>query len=167
MPPKQYADRFVTLYFPSIEYRNEWAEKALAAKMPLSAWVFSMVEEKLAEANRLRPDLHREIEANQEELAALRRAVRDKDAVLEKYETELYNLRHKSFQSYPAPGEGRWDNELIRLLQTGRVWPGQALLDAMGMDPKNSEAMTILSRQLQALQDMGLVVEDPAGWRWL
>lgn len=168
MPPKQYAERAFTLYFPSAEYRTEWAEKAFAAKMPLSSWIFSMVESKLSESNMPRPDIHRELEVNREELAALRRAVRDKDAVLEKYETELYNLRHRSFHSYPkAPGEGKWDGELIRLLQTGRVWRDHALLGAMGIDPKNYDAMTILTRQLQALQDMGLVVEDPAGWRWL
>lgn len=136
--------------------------------MPLAKWIFSMVEEKLAEASRPRPDLHREVEANREELATLRRAVRDKDAVLAKYETELYNIRHWRFQSYPtAAGNGRWDRELVRILRTGRTWRDQALLDAMGIDPKNSEAMSILSHQLQALQDMGLIVEDPAGWRWL
>lgn len=168
MPPKQYAERSLTLYFPSTEYRNEWAEKALQAKMPLSSWIFSMVEASLADANRQRPDLLKEIEANREELSVLRRAVRDKDAMLEKYETELYNLRHRAFQSYPtACGTGQWDTELIRLLKTGRTWRNQALLDAMGIDSKNVEAMTILSKQLRALQDMGLVVEDPAGWRWL
>lgn len=168
MPPKQYVDRSLTLYFPSAEYRNEWAEKALSARMPLSTWIFSMVEEKLAEANRPRLELRQEVEANREELAALRRAVRDKDAVLEKYETELYNLKHGGFQSYPdIPGKGRWDKGLIRLLQNGRTWRNQALLDAMGIDPKNYEAMKILSHQLQALQDMGLVVEEQSGWRWL
>jgi len=127
-----------------------------------------MVEEKLAEANRPRLDLHREIEASREELAALRRSVRDKDAVLEKYETELYNLKHRGFQSYPnIPGKNRWDKGLIRLLQNGRTWRNQALLDAMGIDPENYEAMKILSHQLQALQDMGLVVEEQSGWRWL
>jgi hypothetical protein len=168
MPPKRYADRALTLYFPSVEYKNEWSEEALKAKMPLSTWIFSMVDAKLSEAAKPRPDLHREIDANREELANLRRAIREKDAALEKYETELYTLRHRGYLSYGmGPGKGIWDAELIHLLQSGKVWRSSDLLQALGIDPKNSEAMAILANQLRALQDMGLVAEDPQGWRWL
>jgi hypothetical protein len=165
MPPKQYKDRFLTLYFPSSEDMKRWQEKADAATLPLSHWIIATVENHLAEDSAPRLDLLRETDQSREELAKLRRELKDKAAAIEKMETELYQLRHQSFLQ--PSGQDHYSEDLITLLKSGRALRGAELLTEMGVDPMNTQALTIITRQLQNLQDLKLVEEQKRGWKWI
>jgi len=167
MPGPKYTNRSWTLYFPSEEDLKRWQEKARAAQIPFSHWIFETVEAHLTEDSAPRIDLIRETDQSREELAKLRRDLKDKSAAIEKMETELFQLRHHSFLKPTSKDLDHYSEELITLLKTGRNWHNNDLLKALGIDPKNSDAMTIVTRQLQSLQDLKLVKEGTKGWRWI
>jgi hypothetical protein len=167
MPAPKYNNRSWTLYFPSDEDMTRWKEYAKKAALPLSHWIYETVEAHLAEDSSLRLDLIRETDQSREELAKLRRDLKDKSATIEKMETELFRLRHQTLLQPITNDSNQFGEELITLLKTGRNWHGSELLKALGIDPRNSDAMTIILRQLQTLQDLKLVQEGTKGWRWV
>ena len=44
MPLEKYRSRRWEIYFPSEEFLEKWKERAKAAQMPLSKWIFETVE---------------------------------------------------------------------------------------------------------------------------
>jgi hypothetical protein len=52
-------------------------------------------------------------------------------------------------------------------LKKGRAYSGQDILKSLNVDPKDSEAVRIVHRQLQILQDFKLITEGANGWRWV
>jgi hypothetical protein len=53
------------------------------------------------------------------------------------------------------------------LLKGGKSWRGADLLKELGVDPMNTHALAIITKQLQNLQDLKLVEEGPRGWKWI
>jgi hypothetical protein len=90
-----------------------------------------------------------------------------KTLVLDKYEAELYKLRYDAF-SKPEDFDGvrRHDEELIAILKRGRTLDGYEILRELGIDPKDSGAVKIVSNQLENLRRFGLADETPHGWKW-
>jgi hypothetical protein len=167
MPRPEYKDRQFNLIFPSAVDLDEWQAEAEKCGVSLCKYILAMAEKGKNMDASPRLDLLREAEASREELGKLRRNLKDKDAALEKYETELFRLRNQAFIQPLPRGSVDYGEELIRLLKQGRNWNGPELLSALGVDPKNSDAMAIILRQLQVLQDLGLVLEGATGWRWV
>ena len=85
----------------------------------------------------------------------------------EDLKTENFKLRNKLFAMEKPEGIGQFDKELLDLLRQKRTWPNRALLDELGVDSSNIEAIQIITRQLQTLQDLSLVKESAQGWRWI
>lgn len=134
--------------------------------MPLNRYIFEMVEKAREIPNAApRPDLLQESSQAREELAKLRRELKDKAAVIEKMETELYQLRHQSFLQ--PSGQDHYSEDLINLLKGGRAWRGPDLLKELEIDPQNRVALDIITKQLQNLQDLKLVEDSPRGWKWI
>jgi oligoendopeptidase F len=90
-----------------------------------------------------------------------------KSLVLEKYETELFKYKHESFLQPEFQGKQQFSEALINLLKKGRTHSGKEILKLLNIDPKDSEAVRIVHRQLQILQDFKLIKEDITGWRWI
>jgi hypothetical protein len=41
------------------------------------------------------------------------------------------------------------------------------ILEALGIDLKDSELVKAISRQLEDLEDYGLIASTPRGWKWI
>ena len=169
MPGLKYKNRSWTLYFPSEEDLDRWQELAKAAKLPLSHWIFETMELHLAESPQEGHDLAKEVSQFKEEIATLHEELRIKSKILQQYETELFNLRHREFLQSPSEirGFAQLSEELVELLKKGKTWRSDDLLKALNLDPKNKDSISILLNQLQGLQDFGLVEESTKGWRWV
>jgi hypothetical protein len=66
-------------------------------------------------------------------------------------------------------GEGsrRHDEELIKILKKGKAIEGYAILEKLGIDPRDTEAAKLVNNQLESLRRFSLVEEDANGWRWI
>lgn len=167
MPPLKYADRTLTIYFPSKQEFEEVADAATKAKIPFSHFAREMILRGMERQTAPQPDLLRETSQDREELSRLRRALKDSAAARQKLETEIFTLRSSLFLQPIPEGQGKLSSELVELLQDGYVWRANDIMQELGIDPKNIDALKVLAGQLHALQDLKLVEEGPKGWRWI
>ena len=166
MPRPSHYNRQFLIYLPTEKDLDNWKELAKAARISLNKYIFEMVERGRQEAQP-RTDLIKEISDLREENQKQREEIKLKSLVLEKYETELFKFRHESFLQPEFQGTQQFSEALVNLLKKGRAYSGQDILKSLNVDPKDSEAVRIVHRQLQILQDFKLIEEGVTGWRWI
>ena len=166
MPRPSHYNRQFLIYLPTEKDLDNWKELAKAARISLNKYIFEMVERGRQEAQP-RTDLIKEISDLREENQKQREELKLKSLVLEKYETELFKYRHESFLQTDFQGTQQFSEDLVNLLKEGRTYSGQEILKSLDIDPKDSEAVRIVHKQLQILQDFKLIAEGVNGWRWI
>ncbi len=168
MAPPQYKNRRREIYFPSEADRTRWEGLAKAADLPFSKWVYDTIELHLnsgqpsprAKAVREAADLKKELEH-------LRGELHVKASLLERYETELYKLRHQS-QGLLGGATSQDFSTLADLLKgSSRPMTSQAILKGLHIDPRDSEAAKMVWQQLQMLRQLGFIEETTEGWKWI
>lgn len=161
-------DRAITFYFPSKEMWDDWRQAAKECNISLSKYIFEMAERGRRSGDELvRPDLIRE---NSDLKIRNRKLEDDADILktaLENAQTEIYKLRFRDFESVDADGSQEYDIGLVKLLKRGRVLDSQEILAGLGIDPRDSKAVKLVSNQLEELRRFELIKETPTGWRWL
>jgi len=171
-------ERAVWVYLPSIEQKERWQKLAAQSGASLSKWVIETVEEAIrpTEEHEWRPrkDLEEEIEVSKEEVASLRNKLRVQKIIREKLERELRRYRAKPFLVPEFEGVRHYDKELIELLRSSRSLDGKPkamtdieILQYLGIDPTEEEAVKAVSAQLGNLEAYEIVKSTPKGWRWI
>lgn len=163
MPPKEYNGRSLTLYFTSVEEVGEIYQAAKKAQVPNALFCREMIRQGMSR----KPCSDWDSNEVREELAKARRDLAKLEERSSQLEAELFAARHAAYSTYGSyPGQGQISGALVDLLQSGGSWRPDAIMKALGIDPKNIDAIRALSGQLRALQDLKLVVEGHNGWRW-
>jgi len=161
--------RYVDVYLPSEAAKRQWEEDAKKVGLPLSKFVFEAVEAfRASKDEKPRSDLIKELADIKEEAQKLRGELKLKNMLLEKLEGDVYKARYDSFKEVEL-GEGsrRHDEELIKILKYGKAIEGYTILEKLGVDPRDSEAVKLVNNQLESLRRFGLVEEGAYGWRWI
>ena len=171
-------ERAIWVYLPSIEQKERWQELAKQSGVSLSKWVIETVEEAVRPAEELewkpRKDLEEENEGLKEGVAGLRGELRQQNIIREKLERELRRYRAEPFLVPKFEGIRRYDKELIELLRSSRSLNGKPkaltdieILQYLGIDPTEEEAVKGVSAQLANLEAYGIMKSTPKGWRWV
>lgn len=160
--------RYVWVYLPTAKDRDRWHEMAKKSQTSVSSWVFAVVEEALAEKNGMRPrgELVKAMASLEEENKALREDLKLKNVVIDRYEEELRRLRAAPFQGETFKGMRAYSSELVDLLKTRGQIDGYSILDALGIGPKETEAIKAINRQLEELEAFGFIEAMGRGWQW-
>jgi len=160
--------RYLWLYLPSAAEKARWKALADKANTPLSKFCISIIEERLSEDEEFAP--RREMVRALEELKAENKGLRDdlhlKNIVLERYEAELRRYRGEIFQSPSFEGTRRYSKELVELLKLKGRADSYDLLESLGIDPRETEQVQAVSRQLEELEAFGMVRPEGRGWTW-
>jgi len=137
--------------------------------MPLSKFVYEAVEAfRASKKEAPRSNLIKELAEAKEELQKLRNELKMKNLLLEKLEGEVYKARYDSFKEVQMDeGTRRHDEELIKTLRCGKPLDGYTILNELGIDPRDTEAVKLVNNQLESLRRFGLVQETAEGWRWI
>lgn len=167
MPIKKYNNRRWEIYFPSEKFLEKWKERARAAKMPLSKWIFETVESRLAEDVIDAGEIAKDQESLRDQIRALRKELESSRAELERQKTEMFKLKHESLLQPVPNGFIQLSERLVDALKGGGTWSSRELLKELEVSSNDIEAIQITTRQLQTLQDFGLVREAAKGWRWI
>lgn len=156
-------DRQYMIYFPSRKDKERWRRLAREAKMPLSRWIYWMVEARIDEVSdgASSPDLVK----IQSENRRLRRELEKSESRIRELETELFKYRNQYFAT--TRGIGEFDPRLLEALRSGGTWGNREILDELGINPSDADAIQIVSKQLELLHDLGLVKNTNMGWRWV
>jgi predicted DNA-binding protein len=160
--------RYVWLYLPSKADKERWQALADKARTPLSTFVIEIVESTLAENEEFKPrrEMVKELDALRKEVKALHNDLRQKNIVLERYEAELKRYRSQVFLEDEFQGVRRYSKELVEVLKARGSMDSYRLLEALGIDPRESELVKAVSHQLEELEEYGMVEATPRGWRW-
>jgi hypothetical protein len=151
MPPR------ITLTLQSDEQRHKWFEEINAYGQGMSHWICAMVERGRSSPRDF--NAARELQKVREECNKLR----IKNQLLL---TSLQKERSESFKLRARPSlEGEKLN-VAPILRQGGHWSQRQLMEALQIDPVDIEALQIVRRQLEVLQDAGFVEETGSGWRW-
>jgi regulator of replication initiation timing len=161
--------RYVWLYLPSKGDKKRWQAIADKAKSPLSTFCISIIEEKLAEEEDFKPrrELTKENETLKAENKALRDDLRQKAVVLERFEADLKKYRSQSFLENDYHGVRRYSKEIVELLKSRGQVDSYKILEALEIDPRESELVKAVSRQLEELEGYGLIKAEGRSWQWI
>jgi regulator of replication initiation timing len=83
--------------------------------------------------------------------------------------TSLQKEKSKNFKLQVRPatiGEGEKLN-VAPILRQGGHWSQRQLMESLQIDPVDIEALQIVRRQLEVLQDAGFIEDTGSGWRWI
>jgi hypothetical protein len=149
--------------------KARWKGLAEKAKTPLSKWVIEIVESTLAENEEFQPRraLAKEMETLKAETKALRDDLRQKEIVLDRYEAELKRYRAQPFQEADYVGARRYSKELVEILKGRGHADSYKILEALGIDPRESELVKAVSHQLEELEAYGMIKTDGRTWKWI
>jgi septal ring factor EnvC (AmiA/AmiB activator) len=156
------------IYPPSKDLIEEWRMASRKNGTSLNNYIIEMVEKSRRSDNtNQRPELSKELSDLKEENAKLRNELRIKELILQKYESELYKLRHEAFSDQDQQGQREYDEKLVVALRRGRIMGEREIYSELGIDPRDVEAAKLVSNQLKGLMRYGLIEETSRGWRWI
>ena len=159
--------RAIYVYLPSEEMAEEWKKLAKESGVSISKFVQEHVENSLRqEKGKKFVYLIKKIEELQEENKKLREENRILKAAYEKLEEELKHYRAKPFLELQE-GSRFYEKELVKVLKEKKKVSNEELLEILGVNPKQTELIKAISKQLQNLEAYGLVEPTFDGWRWL
>ncbi len=161
--------RYVWLYLPTKADKERWQAMADKARSPLSTFCISIIEERLAEEEDFKPrrELTKENEALKAENKALRDDLRQKSIVIDRYEGELKKYRSQSFLTEDYTGVRPYSKEIVNLLKSHGQADSYKILEALGIDPRESELVKAVSRQLDELEGYDFIKADGRSWKWI
>jgi len=156
------------IYPPSKELIEEWRAESEEHGTSLNNYIIEMVEKsRHSETTNPRPDLSRENSELKEENRKLRDDLRIKELILQKYESELYKFRYGAFSDINNQGQKEYDEKLVIALKRGRTMSDWDIYSELGIDPRDAEAVKLVSNQLRGLMRYRLIEETSLGWRWI
>jgi predicted nucleic acid-binding Zn-ribbon protein len=163
-------ERAIYVYLPSHEMVKAWKRRAKRQGASISKFVIEHVENSLQQEEdptyKPRGELVKKIGALRNELKELKDDNRQKKIVIGRLEAELRNYRAEVFLEERFEGVRNYDKELIGILKRRGVLDSAELLQDLGIDPRESELVKAVSRQLNNLEAYGLVSATKRGWRW-
>lgn len=163
-------ERSIYVYLPSERMAEAWKKRAKKQGLSISKFVIEHVENSLQQEEeplfKPRGELVKEITDLRNDLRALSEDNRQKKIVIERLDGELRKYRAEAFLEEGFEGVREHNRELIGILKRRGVVDSDELLQDLGIDPRESELVKAVSRQLENLEAYGLVTATRRGWRW-
>jgi len=164
-------DRAIYVYLPSLEMVEDW--KAIAEKggVSVSKFVIERVEESIRreegeEGYLSKAELIKKLRDTEEELKNARNENRLLKKLAENLDNELRRYRVQPFLEEAFEGVRRFDKDLLGLLRKGGSYTQEQILAYLNIDPSNSDFVKAVNKQLEALEDYGLLEYKGRGWKW-
>ncbi len=98
---------------------------------------------------------------------ALRDDLRQKEIVLQRYEAELRRYRAEPFQADQFKGIRSYSRELVDILKARGHVGSYQILELLGINPGEAEAIKSVGKQLEELEKFNLIKADGKGWQWI
>lgn len=163
-------DRSIYVYLPTHEMVKAWKKRAKKQGVSISKFVIEHVENSLQQEEdptyKPRGDLVKEINELRDQIKELSDDNRQKKIVIERLDNELRKYRAEVFLEERFEGVRKYDKELIGILKRRGVVDSDGLLKDLGIDPRDSNLVIAVSKQLENLEAYGLVSSTKRGWRW-
>ena len=90
-----------------------------------------------------------------------------KSIVIEMYEAKLKRYRSQSFLEEDCRGVRRYSKELVEILTRRGQAYSHRLLEDLDIDPRETDLVKAVSKQLEELEGYGMIKAEAKGWRWI
>lgn len=163
-------ERAIYVYPPSLDMTRRWKHRAEEEDKSVSRFIIDHIEEALKDEDRdeyqPRSELVEEINQLKDENAELRKRNRMLDKLVERLDDEVKRYHGQPFAQEDYSGVRKYQRELVDVIQTrGTIRHGE-LLDALDINPRDTEVVKAINRQLQQLESYGIIKEVAGGYRW-
>jgi len=118
------------------------------------------------EREELAPRHVRELEGLKNENKALREDLHRKDILIERYETELKRYRAAPWTEIDFKGIRPLSEDLVSVLKTRGSVDRAQLLEALGIDRRETDLIKALTAQLETLKGFGMLRVEGELLRW-
>jgi len=164
-------DRAIYVYLPSLEMVKDWKRRAGRAGVSISKFVVERVEDSIRreegeEGYLSRAELVNRLREVEEELKRLRSENSLLKKLAENLDNELKRYRAQPFLEETFEGVRKFDKDLIELLRKGGPYTQEEILSHLNVDSSNVDLVKAISKQLEVLEDYGLVEYKGRGWKW-
>jgi hypothetical protein len=148
----------ITLTLENDEQYTRWLAEVNKAGHGQSKWICAMVERSLENPQDF---------SAAQEIQNLREEINKLKTEKELFLTALQKERSERFKLESRPKLEGQSLSVAKILRHGGHWTQRQLLEALGIDPVDVEAMQIVRQQLETLVDAGFVRESLGSWRWM
>lgn len=163
--------RAIYVYLHSIEQKQRWDDFAKKQGVSISKFVTEHVENSLSQVEdqsyKSIAVLWKEVKQLREQLDKETREKHVLEIAIERLEEELRRYRAQPFLDENFVGVRRYQKGLVEILREGRVVSSDEILSRLRINPSELEAVKAVSKQLENLENYGIVKSSPKGWRWV
>lgn len=164
-------ERTLYVYLPSQEMISDWKQRAEKSGASLSKFIIERVEDSIRreegeEGYLGKAELIKKLRDQEDELKKLRNENRLVKKLAENLDNELRRYRSQPFIEEGFEGVRRFDKDLLDLLRNGRAYTQEEVLAHLNIAPSDSDLVKAISKQLETLEDYGLLEYKGRGWRW-
>lgn len=168
--------RSITIYPSAQEIKEKWFEIAKKEGLSVSNFVIEVVEEYIQQKegfsskNELSKNLKSLTEQNErlrEENIELSKKVDILNLLADRYENQLTEYKNKTFiENGKFEGVREYQQNLIELFKQKSSIGEDEVVDLLHINPHDVETLKAISKQIELLQDFGVVEKIRGGWRW-
>jgi hypothetical protein len=159
--------RYTYVYHPSRPHKERWEKAAGKARTSLSKFIIAAVDERIDEKEELAPRHARELEGLKNEVKILREDLQRKNILLERYEAELKRYRAAPWLETDFTGSRRLSEDLVSILKTRGQVDRMQLLEALGIDRRETDLISAMDAQMETLEGFGMVKNEKGILRWV
>jgi hypothetical protein len=158
-------ERYIYLYTSSEKQKQQYADMAKAAGVPLSKFLLSKIEESFAEKPANRAGV-RELEDLRGKVVKLQAEVQQKDLELQQTKALLERQRNLTWLDDDVEIL-KLNVQLVEALKNQGPIHEARLLETLGVDPADLAMTRAISIQIELLEEYGMIRKGTRGWRWL
>ena len=159
--------RYTYVYHPSRDHKERWKKIAAKAHVPLSKFIIATVDGVVDEKEEMAPRHMRELEGLKNENKALREDLTRKNILIERYEAELKRYRAAPWMETDFKGIRSLNEDLVTILKARGSVDRMQLLEALGIDRRETDLIKALNSQIEALEGFGMVRAERGILQWI
>ncbi|MGV8089258.1 MAG: hypothetical protein ACP5OM_03180 [Methanothrix sp.] len=159
--------RYTYVYHPSRDHKARWKKIAAKAHVPLSKFIIATVDGVVDEKEEMAPRHMRELEGLKNENKALREDLTRKNILIERYEAELKRYRAAPWRETDFKGIRSLNEDLVTILKARGSMDRMQLLEALGIDRRETDLIKALNSQIEALEGFGMVRAERGILQWI
>ena len=168
---KEAKQRLIYLYLPSLEKRDELKILAKKAKMPLSKFIVEHVENSLRQEQdkeefTSRLDLMNDLKKIKEENKDLHKKIKMLENLVVRLEKDIRSQTIEPHLDKEFIGDVRYEEDLVRLFKTCPEVRKEDLYKKLCVDITDTDAITAIQNQIDALERFGFLKDIGGKWRW-
>ncbi len=155
--PGKHNDRRLDFYFSSEAEKKRFRAEARKHGCTACRYLRHIIDEHFH--HPLEPStVPQDIQNLKEEISRLKKDLREADLLTKVQDELIQSLRNQlPIQTI--------DDQLIEAIQNGPIHD-RKLLETLGIDMSNGDAIRAISRQLEILEANGMITRNARGWSW-